>query len=185
MEGSGKTKSSNKAQQPPEFLAVGRIVRPHGVRGNLLVAAESEIIQCIASETQVFLGANHIAFTVRHFSSHRDQYLLSLEALNSREDAEAYREATLFVRFEDTSPLAEGVYFHWQLLGLNVVSDEDENLGTLEEIIETGANDVYLIHTHSGAELLLPAIESVIKSIDLEKNLMIVHLLPGLKPSSS
>jgi 16S rRNA processing protein RimM len=169
------------AQQPPEFLAVGRILRPHGVRGNLLIAAESEVIKSITPGSQIFLGPEHIPFNVRTFSSHRGQYLLSLEKLSSRDDAEAYRDSTLYIRFEDTSPLPENVYFYWQLLGLDVRSDEDERLGTLEEIIETGANDVYLVRSEMGEELLLPAIESVIQSIDLEKNLMIVHLIPGLR----
>jgi len=181
----GKSQNPINAQQPPKFLAVGQIVRPHGVRGNLLVAATSQIIKSIIPGTQVFLGPKQQAFTVRYLSSHHDQYLLSLEALNLREEAEAYRGGTLFIRFEDTSPLAEDSYYHWQLLGLNVVSDQGENLGNLEEIIETGANDVYLIHSHTGSELLLPAIKSVIQSIDLEKKLMVVHLLPGLEPSTS
>ena len=185
MEGSEQSSRSKNAQQPPEFLAVGRIIRPHGVRGNLLVAAESEIIKSITPDTQVFLGPNHISYVVRHFSPHRDRYLLSLENINSRNEAEVYREAVLYLRFEDTSPLPDDVYYYWQLLGLDVISDEKESLGKLEDIIETGANDVYLVRTETGDELLLPAIESVIKSIDLEKNLMVVHLIPGLRSTSS
>ncbi len=181
MQGLEKSNKPTSAQQPPEYLAVGRIIRPHGIRGNLLVAAKSEVIKSITAGSQVFLGTNYLPFTVRHFSSHRKQYLLTLETLNSRDDAEAYRESTLYIRFEDTSPLPEHVYYHWQLIGLNVRSDEDENLGILAEIIETGANDVYVVRSDTGDELLLPAIEPVIKSIDLKDNLMIVHLIPGLR----
>jgi len=179
-----KNNNSKDAQQPigtpPEFLAVGRIVRPHGVRGNLLVAAESEVIRSITQGTQIFLGPNHNAFTVRQFSSHRDRYLLSLEKLNSRTEAESFRGTLLYLRFESTSPLPEGEYYFWQLLGLDVISDENERLGKLEEIIQTGANDVYLVRSDTGEEILLPAIEAVIKDIDLDKKLMLVHLLPGL-----
>jgi 16S rRNA processing protein RimM len=171
------------AQQPPEFLAVGRILRPHGVRGNLVVTAESEVIKSITPGSQIFLGPEYIPFSVRTFALHRGQYLLGLEKLNSRDDAELYRDSTLYIRFENTSPLPENVYYYWQLLGLDVRSDEDEHLGTLTEIIETGANDVYLVRSDTGDELLLPAIESVVQSIDLEKNIMIVHLIPGLKSS--
>jgi 16S rRNA processing protein RimM len=176
-----KPKKSQNAQQPPEYLAVGRILRPHGIRGNLLVNAESEVIKSITTGSPVFLGPNHLPFSVQYFSPHRDQYLLKLETLNSRDDAEEYRESMVYIRFEDTSPLPENVYYHWQLLGLDVHSDEEEILGTLTEIIETGANDVYIVRSESGNELLLPAIEPVIKSIDLEKNLMIVHLIPGIR----
>jgi 16S rRNA processing protein RimM len=181
MEGSKKSNTSKKAQQPPEFLAVGRILRPHGVRGNLLVSPESEMIKSITVESRIYLGTNHTSFTVRHLSPHRNQYILGLESLDTRENAEAYRHSTLYIRFEDTSPLPEDVYYHWQLLGLDVRTDEDERLGTLVEIIETGANDVYLVRSDKGDELLLPAIEPVIQSIDLEGNLMVVHLIPGLR----
>ena len=184
MQGSQKSHKSNKAQQPPEFLAVGRILRPHGVRGNLLIMPESELIKSILSGSEIFLGSTHIPYTVKHISPHRDQYILSLETLNSRDDAEAYRESFVYVRFENTSPLPENVYFYWQLLGLEVHSDEDENLGSLLDIIETGANDVYVVRSEKGDELLLPAIESVIKSIDLDENIMIVHLIPGLRPDT-
>jgi 16S rRNA processing protein RimM len=184
MQNVQKPKTMNTAQQPPEFLAVGRILRPHGIRGNLLIMAESDVIKSITSGSQVFLGSEHIPFTVKYFSAHRNQFLLNLETLNTRDDAEAYRQSMVYIRFEDRSPLPENVYFHWQLLGLEVRSDEEENLGTLSEIIETGANDVYLVRSDEGDELLLPAIESVIQSIDLKERLMIVHLIPGLRMNS-
>jgi 16S rRNA processing protein RimM len=185
MEDIQKPQMMKKAQQPPEFLAVGRILRPHGVRGNLLISAESDVIKSITSGSKVFLGPEHIPFTVRHFSTHRNHFLLNLETLNSRDDAEVYRQSTVYIHFEDRSPLPENVYFHWQLLGLHVRSDEDENLGILSEIIETGANDVYLVRSEEGDELLLPAIESVVQAIDLEESLMIVHLIPGLRTNSN
>jgi 16S rRNA processing protein RimM len=184
MQGFQKNHKSNKAQQPPEFLAVGRILRPHGVRGNLLIKAESELIKSISPGSEIFVGSAHSPFTVKYMSPHRDQYILSLEMLYSRDDAEAYRESFIYVRFENTASLPENVFFYWQLLGLEVHSDEDENLGSLQDIIETGANDVYVVRSEKGDELLLPAIESVIKSINLDENLMIVHLIPGLRPDT-
>lgn len=183
MEEPNNNRSKNAQQplgNPPEYLAVGRVVRPHGVRGNLLVAVESDIIRSITPGTKIFLGPDHIAFTVRQFSPHRNRYLLGLETLNSRTEVENYRGTSLYLRFEDTSPLPEGEYYYWQLLGLEVVSDEDNRLGILEEIIQTGANDVYLVRSETGDEILLPAIEAVIKDIDLDKKRMLVHLLPGL-----
>ena len=175
---------TNNAQQPPEYLVVGRIVRPHGIRGGLIVEPQSKIITNLTSGMQIFLGSNYDVFTVRRFSPHRKRYLLNLETINTRDDAEIYRDVMVYLHFEDTEPLPEGEYYDWQLLGLTVITDDNEILGKLEEIIETGANDVYLVRTGSDDEILIPAIESVIKTVDLENNKMIVHLIPGLLPGS-
>jgi 16S rRNA processing protein RimM len=108
---------------------------------------------------------------------------LLLEGCEDRDSAEHWREQTIFIRLEEAEPLPEGVYYRWQILGLDVVSDQDEPLGKVEQILETGANDVYLVRDESGNELLLPAIESVILQVDLERGRLLVHLLPGLRPS--
>lgn len=175
---------TNRAQQPPEFLVVGRIVRPHGIRGVLIVEPLSKFIADIRPGMVIYLGCNQDAVNVLQFSPHRKRYLLIIETSNSREDAEMYRDKTVYLRFEDTDPIPEGEYYDWQLLGMNVRTENGENLGNLEEIIETGANDVYVVRTDQGKEILIPAIESVIKTVDLENNRLFVHLIPGLLPGS-
>ena len=87
---------------------------------------------------------------------------------------------TIFIRFEQSEPLAEDVYYHWQILGLEVVTVEDKHLGEIVEILETGANDVYIVRDPSEKEIMLPAIESVVQIVDLKNGRMIVKLFPGL-----
>ncbi len=82
---------------------------------------------------------------------------------------------------EDAAPLKKGQYYHHQIVGLAVVTAAGERLGTVEEILETGANDVYLVRRDDGRELLLPAIETVIEQIDLENKRLVVNLIPGLE----
>ena len=77
-------------------------------------------------------------------------------------------------------PLEEDEFFITDLIGLNVVTDEGETLGTLTDVMETGANDVYCVKTPEGKELLLPAIRDCILDVDLDKEEMLVHVLPGL-----
>jgi 16S rRNA processing protein RimM len=183
--GTQETKSdrtTNRAQQPPEFLVVGRVIKPHGIRGALVVEPLSKFITDILKDKLIYLGPDYEAFRVLQFSPHRKRYLLSLETLTTRNDAEMYRDAQVCLRFEDSKPLPAGEYYDWQLLGMTVITDENETLGILEEIIETGANDVYLVRTAAGKEILLPAIESVIKTVDLEHNQLRVHMIPGLLP---
>jgi 16S rRNA processing protein RimM len=97
--------------------------------------------------------------------------------------AEAYRDADLQVRLEDAAPLPEGVYYHWQILGLQVVTEQGESLGELVEILETGANDVYVVRDAEGRERLLPAIRSVVAQVDEQAGRLVVRPLPGLLDS--
>jgi 16S rRNA processing protein RimM len=108
--------------------------------------------------------------------------LIFFAGCQTREEAAEFRNQLVYVRTADRPQLEMGEYYHHQLLGLQVIDEEGQILGSLERILETGANDVYVVRDESGAELLLPAIESVILEIDLDHNQMLVHLLPGLLP---
>jgi 16S rRNA processing protein RimM len=180
MNADGHSNHINNARQPPTYLAVGQVLRPHGVKGALLIQSDTELIYTITPGSKVFLGTSNTPLTVKRFNPHRKQFLLIVEEVNSRDEADKFRGDVLNVDFEDAEPLPEGVYYHWQLEGLEVISEDDERLGILDHIIVTGANDVYVVKDESGTEILIPAIESVIKQVDLEKQRMTVHLLPGL-----
>jgi 16S rRNA processing protein RimM len=93
------------------------------------------------------------------------------------------RNQWVYVTTEDRPALPEGEFYYHQLLGLEIVSDEGRNLGRITGILETGANDVYIVRSTNGHELLLPAIKPVILDIDLQLGKIIVHLLPGLLES--
>jgi len=177
--------AKDSGERSPEDLVVGRIVRPHGVRGMLLVEAYTEVIHSLKPTSEILLGSNKVPAVVREFRPHRAQFLLSIEGCDERDSAERWRAMDIFLRFDDAEPLPEGVYYHWQIVGLEVVTDEGEMLGTVERILETGANDVYVIRSDSGGELLIPAIESVILKIDLDAGRVTVHLIPGLRVEGS
>ncbi len=172
---------SGAARQSPKFLAVGRIVRPHGVRGVLLVDPISEQLLGLQPGAEVRLGPDRSRRIFLELHRHGGRWLLRLEGVDSREAAELMRGQEIALPLEDVPPLPEGTYYHWQIIGLQVVSDDGAVLGTVAEIIETGANDVYLVRDDAGAELLLPAIESVILAVDLENEEIKVHLIPGLR----
>jgi 16S rRNA processing protein RimM len=159
-------------------VAVGRVLRPHGVRGGLLIQPYSEIIRSLGPGSAVLLGAD--PRKVRSIRPHRGQYLLYLQDCPDRESAEAFREAELQLRLEQAPPLAEGVYYHWQILGLQVVTEQGQVLGEVVEILQTGANDVYVVRDAAGRETLLPALRSVLVEVDERGGRMIVRLLPGL-----
>jgi 16S rRNA processing protein RimM len=161
-----------------ETLAVGRIVRPHGVRGGLLLEPYSELVAALAPGTRVFLGEARRAGTVVGLRRHGDRYLFELKGCTSREDAEAWRSAEVRVAAEQVEALPPGTYFHWQILGLTVLTEEGQVLGQVTEILTTGANDVYVVRGER--EILLPATAEVVRQVDPAAGRMIVHLLPGM-----
>ncbi len=184
MQAEQSTSSKSRARKRPTFVAAGRVVRPHGVRGDLLVASVSELIRSLQVGSPVFLGPDREVAQVTSCRLHGTRWLLRLEACHDRDQAERWRGAEVAVRVDDLPPLPEGEYFYWQILGLQVVTEEGQVLGKIEEIIETGANDVYVVRAPDQPEILLPAIQSVVRQIDLTAGKIRVHLLPGLVPEA-
>lgn len=180
MKPQDESRHAKDARQPPEYLAVGHVLRPHGVKGALLIQSDTELIHTVTPGSLVYLGDTKTPLKVKRINPHRKHFLLIVDEVNSRDEADRYRGAVLNVDFEDAEPLPDGVYYHWQLEGLEVITDDGQRLGVLEQILITGANDVYVVRDEAGGEILLPAIESVIREVNLETQEMIVHLLPGL-----
>lgn len=165
---------------PTEFLAVGRVLRPHGVRGELLLETLTDFPEHLAEQKVVYLGDPPQPHPLAAVRRHRRQLLLRLADCHDADTAEAYRDQLVQIEAEAAAPLPPGLYYHHQLLGLAVYTDEGEHLGELVEILETGANDVYVVQGAQG-EVLLPVIAEVIGAVDLPARRMTVHLLVGLR----
>jgi 16S rRNA processing protein RimM len=110
---------------------------------------------------------------------HKDSLLLKLAGCDDRDAAELLRDMLVQVPLDEAVPLDEGEYYHFQIVGVQVETESGEQLGQVVEVLETGANDVYLVRGPRG-EVLLPAIEDVVRELDLEAKRMVVHLLPGM-----
>ena len=106
--------------------------------------------------------------------------MISLQGVNDRTQAEAFRDQELKIRTSQAAPLEKDEYYYWQIIGLQAVLESGEALGEIVDILETGANDVYIVRRLDGGDLLLPAIASVILKVDLDAGTITVHLLPGL-----
>ncbi|MDF1500678.1 MAG: ribosome maturation factor RimM [Anaerolineales bacterium] len=169
------------ARQPPEQLVVGRIARPHGVRGALVVDPVSRVIESLRPGSIVFIGELEMPFEIVNIRPHRKRYLVAVEGIDDRNQADEYRDLEVKLSYAEGAPLDEHEYYYWQILGMTVDTEQGEQLGEVINIIETGANDVYIIRSSSGDDLLIPAIEDVILKVDLEANRMLVRLLPGLQ----
>ena len=163
------------------YLAVGRIVRAHGVHGELSMAILTDFPDRFKSIEQVYLGNEFDAtpYILEGYRWHKKNLLLKLSGVTTRTQAESLRNLFVQVPIDEATPLPEGTYYLYQLIGLEVVTTATQILGTLVNVLETGANDVYVIKS-GDQEILLPAIDEVIKSIDLENKRVTVELIDGL-----
>jgi len=165
----------------PVLLLIGRVLRPHGVRGSLLLEPLSEILETLPGGSTVYLGPERRPARLLGLLRHGRMFRLQIAGCEDRDAAEAFRGMEVQVEVEETPPLPAGRYYHWQVIGLRVATEAGETLGEIRQILETGANDVYLVTTPDGSEILLPAITSVVRGVDLEGGVMTVRMLPGLE----
>lgn len=173
-------KNAGSPTGEPEYLAVGFLRRPHGVAGEILMDLHTDFPERLKSGRKFFLGEGHIPVVLLHVRTHGSGLLIKLQGVDNPEAAGQYRNTWLFVKTRDVPPLPEGQYYQHQLIGLKVVDEENRPLGTLTEVLETGANDVYVVTREAGGELLLPAIPEVILALKPDEGYLRVHLLEGL-----
>jgi 16S rRNA processing protein RimM len=167
----------------PEFLVVGKLHRPHGVRGDIIMSVWTDFPERLEPGISLFVGDEYRELRVQNLRWYRQDILISFCGYANREEVGELRNHLVYVRADDRPALSEGEFYLHQLIGLQVIrSDDNRLLGVVEKIIETGANDVFLVRSPEGKELLLPDIDSVILNIDLERGEIIACLLPGLLP---
>ncbi len=164
----------------PAFVLVGKLQRAHGVNGEIAMRVDTDFPERIRRGRVLYLGDHHLAVKVLRTRWKGKLLLLRFDGYETPEDVSELSNLLAFVSVEDIPALPEGEYYHHQLIGLQVFEGE-ELLGQLSAIIETGANDVYIIEDPNGKELLIPAIPDVIKSIDVKNKHMDVRLLEGLR----
>jgi 16S rRNA processing protein RimM len=146
----------------------------------MLMDIRTDFPERLKTGVTVFVGDDYRPMVIASRRVHAAGMLLRLRGVKSPEDAGQYRNTRVYVRAADRPALSDGEYYHHQLLGLNVITDDGRDLGLLVDIIETGANDVYVVRAADGNEVLLPAIPPVVLEVRLADRQMRVHMLDGL-----
>jgi 16S rRNA processing protein RimM len=159
----------------PVFVAVGKLRRAHGVKGEMLMDVLTDFPQRLRNNKVVYVGEEHEALTLQTIRSQDRALLVSFTGFDDCDVIARLRNCNVYVKISELPPLPEGEYYFHQLMDLRVVDHTGKELGAITEILETGANDVYVVTDAEGKELLLPAIEAVILKVDLEKREMQVH----------
>ena len=164
----------------PRFLAVGRVLKPHGVNGEVRVELMTDRPERFGWLESIFVGENNPRRVgVISARRHGNFVLLKLDGYPTRTEAELLRNELLQVPEDEAIPLEEGEYFLHQLLGLEVVTESGRSLGRLTDVLETGANNVFIIDGPSG-ELLVPDIPDVVREVDVAGGRVVIRPLPGL-----
>ena len=163
-------------------LEIGQIVNTFGIKGMVKVKPFTDDIRRFDELKTVYVEKNSTKteYEIEEVKYHKDMVLIKFKGIDNVEQAEMLRNSYLTVSRDSVEKLEEGRYYIVDLLGLEVYTDEQILLGTLEDIFNTGSNDIYVVKDKKGKQILLPAIQDVIKQIDIENKKIIVHLLPGL-----
>jgi 16S rRNA processing protein RimM len=161
---------------PP--LPIGKVVKAHGLKGHLKVLPYGHTLSTLAADEKITAclpDGNRVSLTTAEVHPHQKVFLLLSHEISTVEEARRLVGAELCVPESRLSPTEPDEFYWYQLIGLEVISIDGQKLGTLEEIIETGSNDVYVVR-QGDEEILVPAIQEVVREVDLQRRLMTVDL---------
>lgn len=171
--------TSSARPEPPRYLEIGRVLGPYGLGGEIRVAILTDFPERFATLTSVRVGERLHPYEVESARLLRGEAILKLRGVKDATAAERLRGEVLRVPLAEAVPPPSDQYYWHQIIGLEVVTSTGESLGHVVEILRTGANDVYVVQGPRG-EVLVPAIEDVVKEIDLSTGRLIIQPLPGM-----
>jgi 16S rRNA processing protein RimM len=163
----------------PRYLIIGRVLKPWSYRGEIKIEILTDFPDRFASLRKVYLGDDAKPFSVERAHLHGKFVLVKLEGVDSDKAAAKLRGQLIYVVREEGVQLPKGTHFLYELIGLNVITTDGKPLGEIVDLLDTGANDVYVIRDGL-REILIPAIEDVVKEIAIERGEMVVELMDGL-----
>jgi len=165
-----------------EILQVGIISSTHGVRGEVKVYPTTDDVRRFKRLKEVILdtGKEQITLEIESVKFFKQMVILKFKGIDNINDVEKYRQKSLYVTRKNAVRLSRDEYFIADLMGLKVIDESEEEIGILREVMETGANDVYVIDMKERRELLLPAIKQCVLQVDVESGFIKVHVLDGL-----
>lgn len=164
------------------LLQVGVITQPHGVHGEVKVFPTTDDVRRFKKLKKVILdtGKEKLELEVQSVKFFKQFVILKFKEFDNINDIERYRRCPLLVTREHAVKLKKDEYFIADMIGMEVFTENQESFGTLKDVIETGANDVYVIESHAHGEVLIPAIKECILDVDIEDQKMVIHLMDGL-----
>lgn len=164
-----------------DLLKIGVITTTHGVRGEVKVFPTTDA-ERFTELAYVLLDAGREMrkLEIQNVKFFKNLVILKFKGIDNINDIEIYKGRDLWIPREEAQELDEDEYYIGDLIGMDVILEDGQHFGTLKDVMETGANDVYVVEADQGGEVLLPAIHECILDVDLEENVMTIHLMKGL-----
>ena len=165
-----------------KYLEVGQIVNTFGIKGMVKVNPFTDDIKRFDKLKTIYIENKEgkKEYQIEEVKYQKNVVLLKFEGIDTIEEAEELRQKYILIDRDKEEPLEEGRYYIVDLIGLEVYTDEDKLLGKVDDIFNTGSNDIYVVKDELGKQILLPGIPEVLKEVNLEEKRIIVHLIPGL-----
>lgn len=165
-----------------DMFQVGVIASTHGIKGEVKVFPTTDDVRRFKRLKEVILdtGKEKIALEIEGVKFFKQFAILKFKGIDNIDDVQKYRQKSLYVTRQNAVRLGRDEYFIADLMGLRVVDENEQEIGVLKEVMETGANDVYVIEMTGGRELLLPAIKQCVLQVNVEEGFVRVHVLEGL-----
>lgn len=168
-----------------QYYIVGKIANTHGLRGELKILPQTDFTEeRFASGSELYLtsasGNMRTPVEVTNARRHKNMYIVRFAQFTDINEVEQYKGGSVLIAGENREPLPEGEYYYNEIIGCQVITDEDEQLGEITDIITTGANDVWVVTPDKGKDILLPVIDDVILAVDVQAKRVKVHLMEGL-----
>lgn len=165
-----------------KYLEIGQIVNTFGIKGEVKVNPFTQDITKFEKLDEIILEKNNKqqVYKIEGVKYHKKTVMLKLKGINTPEEAETLKNSYIKINRENEKPLPKGTYYIADLIGLSVYTDENIKLGKVEDIYNNGSCDIYAVKNELGKLILLPAIKDVLKTVDLENEKIIVHIIPGL-----
>ena len=165
-----------------DLFPIGRVVKPHGVKGKIKIQYFGEDTVCFPPYHEVFIedSTGRVkSYQIIEAIPQPPRFIIKLEGIEKIEEVQPLIGKEVLIKRETLPPLKEGEYYWMDILGMGVETEEGKRIGKVKEIFSTGAHDIYVVEGKRG-EIFLPAIEDVIQSIDLKKRVMKVVRMEGL-----
>ncbi len=163
-----------------DYLMVGVISNTHGVRGEVKVYPTTDDVNRFKKLKEIYMGDEKAPLHIQSVKFQKNMVILGFKEYTSLNEVEGLRNKELFVDRAHAVKLQKDEYFISDLIGMKAVTDEGKTLGEVQDVLQTGANDVYVVKTTDGKEVLLPAIKECVLNVDMNERVMNVHIMEGL-----
>lgn len=172
-----------QAHMTEKLVTVGKVVNSHGIRGELKIVPETDFPERFdVGNSLIIVDSQNkqTPVTVKSSRLHKNVFIVLFSQFSNINDVEKFKGSLLKIEAKDQQPLEEGEYYYHEIIGCKVVTEDEQELGLISEILTPGANDVWVVSLPKGKQLLLPVIDDVILKVDIPNKIIRIHLMEGL-----